>query len=65
MKLLPDGKHAFHDGGIDLRNHGIRLRADKSYPSASPPLIILHPETGRKIFIVNRSFTSHIEGLPR
>jgi len=65
MKLLPDGKHAFHDGEIDLRNHGIRLRADKFYPSASPPLIIQHSETGRKILIVNRSSTSHIEGLAR
>jgi taurine dioxygenase len=65
MKLLPDGKHAFHDGEIDLRNHGIRLRADKFYPSASPPLIIQRSETGRKILIVNRSSTSHSEGLPR
>jgi len=65
LKQLLAGKSAFHDGEIDLRNYGIRLRADQSYPSASHPVITQHPETGRPILFVNRSFTSHIEGLPR
>ncbi len=64
LKLFLDGKLAFHDGMIDLRNYGIRLKAGQSYPQASHPIVIEHPESGKPALFVNRSFTSHIEGIP-
>ncbi|MEM7020102.1 MAG: TauD/TfdA family dioxygenase, partial [Pseudomonadota bacterium] len=65
LKQLLADKTAFHDGEIDLRNYGIRLRPGQTYPSATHPVIPAHPETGKPLLFVNTSFTSHIEGLPR
>ncbi len=64
LKMFLEGKSAFHDGTIDLRNYGIRLKPGQSYPQASHPLVVQHPESGKPVLFVNRSFTSHIEGLP-
>jgi len=64
LKQLLDGKMAFHDGEIDLRNYGVRLKPGQSYPTATHPVVIRHPETGLPVLFVNRSFTSHIEDVP-
>jgi taurine dioxygenase len=58
-------KTAYHDGEIDLRNYGVRLRDGQTYPKASHPLVPRHPESGRPYLFANGSFTSHIEGIPR
>ncbi len=65
LKALLMRKTAFHDGEIDLRSYGIKLRAGQEYPQASHPIITRHPETGVPLLFVNSSFTSHIEGMPR
>ncbi len=65
LKALLGSKTAFHDGEIDLRNYGIRLKPGQHYPTASHPIIVAHPETGKPLLFVNGSFTSHIEGMPR
>jgi len=65
MKLFLADKTAFHDGEIDLMNYGIRLKVGQTYPKASHPVIIKHPDTGQAILFVNKSFTSHIEQLNR
>lgn len=65
LKVLLAGKQAFHDGEIDLRNYGIRLKAGQQYPHALHPVIVRHPDSGLPVLFVNPSFTSHIEGLPR
>ena len=70
-ELSPDlqslllSKTAYHDGEIDLRNYGVRLRDGQTYPKASHPLVSRHPENGRPYLFANGSFTSHIEGIPR
>ncbi|MEL0064631.1 MAG: TauD/TfdA family dioxygenase [Gammaproteobacteria bacterium] len=64
LKQMLDGKMAFHDGEIDLRNYGFRLKPGQTYPTATHPVVIRHPETTLPVLFVNRSFTSHIETLP-
>ncbi|MBO6558350.1 MAG: TauD/TfdA family dioxygenase [Pseudomonadales bacterium] len=65
LKSLLQNKFAYHDGEIDLRSYGIRLRAGQNYPKASHPVVVHHPETGKPLLFVNGSFTSHVEGIPR
>lgn len=65
MQQLLTGKTAYHDGEIDLRNYGLRLRDGQTYPKASHPLVPVHPQNGRPYLFANGSFTSHIEGIPR
>ena len=65
LKNLVINKSAFHDGEIDLRNYGIRLKPGQVYPKASHPVIPVHPETNRPYLFVNGSFTSHIEGIAK
>jgi taurine dioxygenase len=57
------GLTAFHDGRKDLANYGVELRPDQSYPSATHPVVPLHPETGRRMLFVNPSFTVRINEL--
>ena len=65
LKRLLADKVAVHDGEMDLRNYGIKLKAGQRYPSATHPVIVRHPETDKPLLLVNPSFTSHIEALPR
>jgi taurine dioxygenase len=41
------------------------LRPGQKYPQASHPIITRHLETGRSLLFVNKSFTSHVGGMPR
>ena len=65
LKNLVINKSAFHDGEIDLRNYGIRLKPGQVYPKASHPVIPVHPQSNRPYLFVNGSFTSHIEGIAK
>jgi len=58
MKTYLEGKTAMHEGSRAFdKNKGV-------YPSASHPIVVLHPESGRKLLFVNREFTSHINEVP-
>jgi taurine dioxygenase len=54
---------AVHDGVKDLRAYDIRLQPGQSYPHAEHPVVVRHPDSGREVLFVNRSFTERIVGL--
>lgn len=58
MKTYLEGKTATHDGA-----RGFDKNADV-YPVAAHPVVVRHPESGRKLLFVNREFTSHINEVP-
>ena len=64
MKELLDGLVAVHDGAIPyLGNYQVAPPRDKEYPRNEHPVIVTHPETGKKVLFVNSGFTSHIKGM--
>jgi taurine dioxygenase len=54
---------AYHNGAKDLRAYGYELKADQTYPAASHPVVIRHPETGQPVLFVNEPFTEKINEL--
>ena len=58
MKAYLDGKTATHDGA-----RGFDKNADV-YPISVHPVVVRHPDSGRKLLFVNREFTSHINEVP-
>lgn len=64
MKDMLDGMTAVHDGALPYTgNYGVGPAAGTEYPRNEHPLVVTHPETGRKLLYVNSGFTSHIKGL--
>ena len=53
-----DGLYAQTDMGEELRGQGLRT-------GAIHPVVIRHPQTGRKLLYVNRAFTIHFVGQTR
>lgn len=65
VKALLQNLTAFHDGYKDLRHYGYEPKPGETYPQASHPVVIAHPDTGRPVLFVNEPFTSHIHELSR
>jgi taurine dioxygenase len=63
VQRLLQGLSAFHDGRKDLAAYGFQLRPEQHYPSASHPVVVRHPETGRQLLFVNEPFTVRINEL--
>ena len=65
MKRYLDGMVAVHDGEHIYRGLYTGVADKPAYPRAKHPIVRTHPESGRKGLFVNRSFTTHIVGVPR
>ncbi len=66
MKDLLDGLTAIHDGARPyLGGYKVPPPDAQSYPSHEHPVIVTHPETGRKLLYVNSGFTTRIKGMRR
>lgn len=64
LKEFLSGLTAVHDGAIPYTGgYGISPPDGKSYPRNEHPIVVTHPETGRKLLYVNPGFTSHIQGV--
>lgn len=65
IRTLLEGLTAIHDGRKDLAAYGYTLKPGQTYPAAEHPIVVRHPQTGRRLLFVNSSFTAHIPQLPR
>lgn len=67
MKSFLEGLSAVHESEHFYRgryaDRGVN-DAGKAYPSATHPVVRMHPGTGRPCLFVNRTFTTRIDGLP-
>ena len=54
---------AFHNGYKDLKAYGYEPKPGQTYPTASHPVVIRHPENGRPVLFVNEPFTDYIHEL--
>ena len=64
MKSLLGNLTAVHDGALPyLGNYKVAPPEGDAYPQNEHPVIVAHPETGKKILFVNSGFTSHIKGM--
>lgn len=65
MKSFLEGLTAVHDGSLPwVQGYGY-APPGQEFPKTEHPVIIRHPETGRKLLFVNSGFTSHIVQLSR
>ena len=65
MKAMLEGLTAVHDGAIPwVQGYGY-TPPGQEFAKSEHPVVVRHPETGRKTLFVNRGFTSHIPQLAR
>jgi taurine dioxygenase len=69
MKRFLEGLSAIHDGTGPYSEQleiGMGKPAQgEEYPRAEHPVVVRHPDTGRKLLYVNSGFTHHIVGLSK
>ena len=65
LKGFLEGLTAVHDGGLPYIGSYKSKPPEGGYPRSEHPVVIRHPETGRKVLYVNSGFTTHIKDLTR
>lgn len=65
LQQFLEGLVAVHDGALPYVGAYKTKPPEGGYPRSKHPVVIRHPETGRKVLYVNSGFTSHIAGLSR
>ena len=65
MKELLDPLVAEHDGAGPYVGSYKSTPPEGGYPKSQHPVIVTHPDSGKKLLYINRGFTSHIVGLGR
>lgn len=63
VRRMLDGLVAVHDGALPYVGAYKTRPPEGGYPRSKHPVVIRHPETGRKVLYVNSGFTTHIVGL--
>lgn len=63
MRGMLEGLTAVHDGALPYVGSYKSTPPDGGYPRNEHPVVVTHPETGRKLLYVNSGFTTHIKGL--
>ncbi|MGI9326704.1 MAG: TauD/TfdA dioxygenase family protein [Pseudomonadales bacterium] len=64
MKSLLEDLTAIHDGAIPYTGgYGVAPPAGEQYPRNEHPVVVTHPETGKRLLYINSGFTSHIRGM--
>ena len=63
LQELLRGLAAYHSGYKDLRAYGVEPKPGQTYPCASHPVVIQHPDTGQPVLFVNEPFTEKINEL--
>jgi taurine dioxygenase len=66
MKRFLEGLTAIHDGAgpyKEQRELGLGIEDPEGDPKSEHPVVVRHPETGRKLLYVNSGFTTKIVGL--
>lgn len=64
MKAFLEGLTAIHDGALPYTG-AYGYKPDTPFERHEHPVVVRHPETGKKVLFVNRGFTSHIVQLTR
>lgn len=60
LQAMLEGMTAIHDGGHVFRR---RFDPQRKYPTTEQPVVVRHPESGRKALFVNAQYTTHIVQL--
>ncbi len=63
LQTLLTGLTAYHSGYQDLRAYGVEPEPHQTYPCATHPVVIRHPDTGLPVLFVNEPFTEKIHEL--
>ncbi|MFH7340939.1 TauD/TfdA dioxygenase family protein [Streptomyces sp. KHY 26] len=65
LRAFLDGLTALHDGALPWSAAGLTPPAEYDVPRTEHPVVVRHPDTGRRLLFVNAPYTSHITQLSR